>query len=76
MSLKVVTLLIQKHGFLFVQILFHVLRNDFIWDFPRGPVVKNLPCNAGDLVSIPGCKTKILHAMEQLRLCVAVKDSA
>ena len=64
-------LLIQKHGFLFVQILFQVL-----WDFPGGPVVKNLPCNAGDLGSIPGCKTKILHAMEQLRLCVAMEDSA
>ena len=69
-------LLTQKHGFLFVQILFQVLRNDFIWDFAGVPVVKNLPCNAGDLGSIPGCKTKILHAMEQLRLCVAMKDSA
>ena len=24
------------------------------WDFPGGPVVKNLPDNAGDTVSIPG----------------------
>ena len=32
------------------------------------PVVKNLPCNAGDLVSIPGWGTKILHAVEQLSL--------
>ena len=23
-------------------------------DFPDGPVVKNLPCNAGDMGSIPG----------------------
>ena len=23
-------------------------------DFPGGPVVKNLPCNAGDMGSIPG----------------------
>ena len=23
-------------------------------DFPDGPVVKNLPCNAGDVDSIPG----------------------
>ena len=24
------------------------------WDFPGGPVIKNLPCNAGDMGSIPG----------------------
>ena len=30
-----------------------------------GPVVKNLPCNAGDVDSIPGPGTKILHAMKQ-----------
>ena len=23
------------------------------WDFPGGPTVKNLPCNAGDAGSIP-----------------------
>ena len=28
-------------------------------DFPGGPVVKNLPSNAGDLGSIPGLGTKI-----------------
>ena len=26
---------------------------------------KNLPCNAGDLGSVPGWETKIPHAMEQ-----------
>ena len=35
-------------------------------DFPGGPVVKNLPCNAGDMVSITGWETRIPHAMEQL----------
>ena len=35
-------------------------------DFPGGPVVKNPPCNARDMGSIPGQRTKILHAMEQL----------
>ena len=35
-------------------------------DFPRGPVVKNPPCNAGDAGSIPGQGTKIPHAIEQL----------
>ena len=27
---------------------------DQVMDFPHGPVVKNLPCNAGDKGSIPG----------------------
>ena len=35
-------------------------------DFPRGPVVKNLPYNAGDAGSIPGRGTKIPHATGQL----------
>ena len=34
-------------------------------DFPGGPVVKNPPCNAGDMGSIPGQGTKILHATGQ-----------
>ena len=36
------------------------------WDFPGGPVVKNLPCNAGDASSIPGQGTRIPHTMEPL----------
>ena len=35
-------------------------------DFLGSPVVKNLPCNAGNVGSIPGWGTKFLHAMEQL----------
>ena len=31
-------------------------------DFPSGPVVKNLPSNAGDAGLIPGRGTKIPHA--------------
>ena len=31
-------------------------------DFPGGPVVKNLPCNAEDMGSIPDWGTKIPHA--------------
>ena len=34
-------------------------------DLLCGPMVKNLPCNAGDMVSIPGQETKILHAVDQ-----------
>ena len=33
-------------------------------DFPGSPVVKNLPCEAGDLGSIPGWGTMIPHATE------------
>ena len=54
-------------------------REVFIWTrfgrqcrgFPGGPVVKNLPCTAGDLGLIPGWGTKIPHATEQLIPCVA-----
>ena len=35
-------------------------------DFPSGPVVKNPPCNAGDVSSIPGQATKIPQAEGQL----------
>ena len=35
-------------------------------DFPGGPVVKNLPSNAGGAGLIPGRGTKIPHAMGQL----------
>ena len=38
----------------------------FIKDFPGCPVVKNPPCNAGDMGSTPGQGTKIRHALEQL----------
>ena len=38
------------------------------WDFPGGPVVKNLPSNARDLCSSIGRGTKITHAGEQLSL--------
>ena len=36
------------------------------WDFPGGPEVKNLPCNAGDAGSIPDRGTKVPHAVGQL----------
>ena len=35
-------------------------------DFPGGPVVKNLPCNAGDTCSVPGQGNKLPHALKQL----------
>ena len=39
-----------------------------VGDFPDGPVVKNLPSNAGDEGSIPGRGPKIPHAAGQLSL--------
>ena len=38
----------------------------YVEDFPSGPVVHNLPCNAGDAVSIPGWGNKIPCTKEQL----------
>ena len=35
---------------------------------PCGPVVKNLPCNAGDMGLTPDWGTKIPHFSEQLSL--------
>ena len=43
--------------------------NNKCWDFPGGPVVKNLPSNAGDTGSIPGRGTKIPRTVGQLSLC-------
>ena len=40
-------------------------------DFPGGPVVKNLPSNAGNTGLIPGWATKIPHAAGQLSLHTA-----
>ena len=41
-------------------------KNEGSWDFPGGPVIKNLPSNAGDVGSIPGRGTKIPHTAGQL----------
>ena len=45
-------------------------------DFPGGPMVKNLPSNAGDVGSIPGWGTKIPHAVGQLSLCATTTEPA
>ena len=44
------------------------------WDVPGSPVVKNRPCNAGDVGSIPGQGARIPHAVEQLSLRVHYED--
>ena len=46
------------------------------WDFPGGPVVKNLPSNAGNMGSIPGQGTKISHAGGQLSPRAATTEPA
>ena len=43
--------------------------------FPDGPVVKNPPWNVGDMGSIPGQGTKILHAMGQQSPWAATRES-
>ena len=44
-------------------------------DFPGSPVAKNLPAIAGDMGSIPGLVTKILHAMWQVGPCVTTSEA-
>ena len=44
-------------------------------DFSGGPVVKNLPCNAGDQGSIPGRGPKVPHAMQPLSPHATVRES-
>ena len=46
-----------------------------LWHFPGGPVVKNLPGDAGATGWIPGQGTKILHAAEQLSLSLQLPSS-
>ena len=44
------------------------MKREPIGVFPGGPVVKNLPSNAGDTGSNPGQETKNPHATGQLSL--------
>ena len=41
---------------------------------PGGLGIKNPPCNAGDIHSIPDQGTKILRAAEQLSRCAATTE--
>ena len=43
-----------------------MVQEQWLGDFPGGPVVKNPPCNAGDMGLIPGQAAKIPHATGQL----------
>ena len=54
----------------------HRHRKQTYGDFPRGPVVKNSPSNAGDAGSIPGRGTKIPHAEGQLNPLTTTTEPA
>ena len=43
---------------------------------PGGPVLKNLPANAGDTGLIPGLGTGIPHAAGQLSPCTSSTESS
>ena len=45
-----------------------------MWDFLVGPLVKNLPCNAGVMALIPGWATKIQPIMGQLGLSITTAE--
>ena len=52
----------------------HLIKRKDFGVFPGGPVVKNLPCNAGEIGSIPGRGNKTPHAAEQLSLHTATTE--
>ena len=43
-------------------------------EFPGGPAVTNLPCNAADTGSIPGRRVNIPHALEKRSLCTTAGE--
>ena len=52
------------------------LKNHGFRDFPGGPVVKNLPSNAGNTGLIPGPGSKIPHATGQQSPCTTASYRA
>ena len=42
-----------------IPLIYFALKVFVSWNFPGGPVVKNLTCSAGNTYSIPGSRTKI-----------------
>ena len=48
---------------------------NYIRDFLGGPVVKNLPCNVGDVGSIPGQGCQILYATGKLSQCATTTEA-
>ena len=58
-----------KNGYLLIvtDVIFLKYENDYSGDYPGGPVLNNLPSNAGAVGSIPGQGMEIPHATGQLR---------
>ena len=56
----------MQAGFDYLTLFKKQKQTPILETFPGGSVVKNPPCNAGDMGSIPGWGTKIPHAMEQI----------
>ena len=48
--------------------------NKLLLYLPCGPVIKNLPSNAGDMSSVPSQGTKIPHATGQLNLSAITRE--
>jgi len=57
------------------KLIWNIFFNLQYGDFPSGPVVKNQPCNAGDAGLIPGGRTKIPNAAEQLSLHARITEA-
>ena len=53
----------------YVQVGLFQVKNLLSWDFLVIQQLKNQPCNAGDMGSVPGQGTKISHAVEQWSPC-------
>ena len=49
-----------------LKLLARFIFQDLVRDFPGGPVIKHLPCKAGDVGLIPGLGSKTPHATEQV----------
>ena len=58
----------------FVEPLYISNSVSICWDFSGGPVVRNLPCNAGDMGLTLGWGTKIPHATEPLSPCTTTAE--
>ena len=67
--------LTKRNLIYFLFILKDFIEKEYWGDFPSGPVVKNSPCNAEDTSSIPGWRTKIPHAKEQLIQWTTTRES-
>ena len=61
--------------YIYIYILKIHLIKHILGDFLGGPVVKNLPSNAGDMGLIPSLGTKIPPAMGQPSLCATTREN-